>query len=201
MNVLTFKKLIGAGTVAAVVALTPAVSMADGHGGRNDGVREVAFVIRTLEQHDQSFPKLIDVAETAASGIAIGIEIEDDVDRQGVEVTVLRDNEIVRVNMSPKTGQPLSVGSPEIIQSAVARISKRYDSLKSAKVSLREAIMTAEKAEQGVAYRARVDNEDGWACYEVQLMSNGVPIRVVIDPENGRIVGRMKGTDDHHGDD
>lgn len=201
MNSLNLKKQIGAGIIATVVVLTPVISMADGHGGHDNGVREAAFVMRTMEQHKLSIPKLIETAETAANGVAIGVEVEDDVAKYGIEVTVLRDNEVVRVNMSPETGEPLNVGSPEIIHSAVARISKRYDSLKNAKVSLREAIMTAEKAEQGVAYRAHVDNEDGWACYEIKVMNSGIPTRIIIDPESGRIVGRMVGNNDHHGDD
>lgn len=198
MNVSSTHKRIGAGIIAAVIALSPVALMAEGREGRGGAIRDAAVVLQSLEEHQISTPQLIEAAEAAGKGVAIGVEVEDDVALQGIEVTLLRDNEILRVNCSPQTGEVLKVGSPEIIHSAIARISNRYDSLRNAKISLHEAVSIAEKAEQGTAYRAHVEDMDDWACYEVKVMSNGVPVRVIIDPDSGRIVGRDTGSNRHH---
>lgn len=198
MNVSSTHKRIGAGIIAAVIALSPIALMAEDHKGHGDGIKEAAVVVQSLEEHQVTIPQLIEAAEAAGKGITIGVEVEDDVALQGIEVTLLRDNEVLKVNCSPLTGEVLKIGSPEIIHSAIAKISKRYDSLKSAKISLPEAVTIAEKAEQGTAYRAHVEDMDDWACYEVNVMSNGTPIRVIIDPESGRIVGRSSGNNRHH---
>lgn len=200
MKITLTHKRIGAGILAAAIAFTPVTLIAEGHDGHDDNYRDAAVVIRSLEQHQVTLPQLIQNAEEAGKGIAIGVEVEDDIALQGIEVILLRDNEIIRVNTSPLTGQVLNVGSPEIIHSAVARISKRYDTLKDAKTSLREAIATAEKAEQGIAYQAHVEEMDDWACYEILVISNGTQIRVIVDPETGRIVGRDTRSDKHHDD-
>ncbi|MGL1862668.1 MAG: PepSY domain-containing protein [Pseudodesulfovibrio sp.] len=198
MNVSSTHKRIGAGIIAAVIALSPIAMMAEGHEGRGGGIRDAAVVIQSLEAHQVTFPQLIEAAEAAGKGVAIGIEVEGDVALQGIEVTLLRDNEVLKVNCSPLTGEVIKVGSPEIIHSAIARISKRYDSLKNAKISLLEAVIIAEKAEQGIAYRAHVEDMDNWVCYEINVMFNGNPVRVIIDPESGRIVGRDTGNNRHH---
>ncbi len=198
MNVSSTHKRIGAGIIAAVIALSPIALMAEGHEGRGAGFRDAAVVIQSLEEHQVTIPQLIEAAEAAGNGVAISVEVEDDVALLGIEVTLLRNNEVLRVNCSPLTGEVIKVGSPEIIHSAIARISNRYDSLKNAKINLSEAVVIAEKAEQGTAYRAHVEDMDDWTCYEVKVMSNGTPVRVIIDPENGRIVSRSSGNNKHH---
>lgn len=200
MKILSTHNRIGAGILAVAIALSPVTLMAEGHGNHDDSYRDAAVVTRSLEQHQIALPQLIQKAEEVGKGIAIGVEVEDDIALQGIEVILLRDSEIIRVNTSPVTGDVLKIGSPEIIHSAIARISKRYDSLKNAKTSLREAVTIAEKTENGIAYQAHVEDIDDWACYEINIMSNGTQIRVIVDPETGRIVGRDTRSDKHHDD-
>jgi len=200
MNILRKNKRISASIIAAVIALTPVAMLAEGHNDHGDGYREADVVIRSMEQHQITLPQIIKTAEKAGEGIAIGVEVEDDSAIQTIEVTLLRDNEVLCVNLSPLTGDVVKIGSPEIIHSAVARLTNRYDSLKDNKVSLQEAVSIAEKAEQGTAYHAHIEDMDDWDGYEISIVSNGTHLRVIVDPETGRIVSRETRNNRHHKD-
>ncbi|NDV28790.1 PepSY domain-containing protein [Desulfovibrio sp. JC010] len=190
MNFKWKDKRLGAGLIAAVIALTPVALMADDHGDHEDGYRKTATVIRNFEHNQITLPQLIKTAEKAGKGIAIDVELEDDSPVQKYEITLLSGKEVLSVYLSAFNGEVIKVGNPEVIHSAVARITNLYDGLQSKKVSLQEAVSIAEKYEKGVAYQAHIEEMDNWTGYEIDLISNGKQVRIVIDPENGHIVGR-----------
>jgi|GEM_PF-2654853 len=197
MNIPWNPKYIGAGILAATIAFAPVTLLAHDNGRHDDGYREAAVIISAMEQNQTRLPQLIETAQKAGEGIAIGVEVEGESALQFIEVTLLRDNEVLRVTLSPLTGEVIKVGSPEIIDSAIARLTKQYDSLKTSKITLQEAVIIAEEAEKGFAYHAHAEDMDDWTGYEVNVMSNGRSIQVVIDPESGRVVGR-KTKNRHH---
>lgn len=184
---------IYAGFFAAIICFFPISSNADKPDGLDDTQR-VVFIIEKLQQQQIAIPNIIFAAEIAGKGTAIGFEFTDNY----IEVALIRDNDIIRVYCSLLTGDVINIGTPEIIHSFLARISNRYHSVKTAKISLREAIAIAEESEQGITYETHVEYLDGWANYEIEMIVNNKPLQIIIDPENGRIVGRHRGRFDDH---
>lgn len=200
MNILHANKRISAGIIAVAIALSPITLAAEGREGHDEDSQIIAITLHQLQQHQITIPYIIKAAETAGKGIAISVEVEDDEVLHPIEVTLLRDNEIIPVSCSPSTGEVIKVGSPEIIHSAISKITNKYESLKTAKVSLREAVAIAEQSEHGITYKAHVDEIDDWDCYKIQMLVNGKHVRVIVDPENGRIVSRQTRHKDHSDD-
>lgn len=200
MNLLYMHKRIGAGIIAAAIAFSPIPSAAEGRDGHDEDRQEIAITLHHLQQHQITIPQLIKAAEIAGKGVAISVEVEDDGILHPIEVTLIRDNEIIPVSCSPSTGEVIKVGSPEIIHSAISKITNKYESLKTAKISLREAVVIAEQSEQGITFKAHVEEIDDWDCYEIHMLVNGKHVRVIVDPENGRIVSRQARHREHSDD-
>ena len=152
---------IGAAIIAAAIVCSPIALAAGKHDADS---QKITITLQSLRQHQVTIAKLIKAAEIAGKGIAISVEIDDDEILPPIEVILLRDDEIIPVSCSPSTGEVIKVGSPEIIHSAISRITNRYKSLDTAKVSLREAIDIAEQSEHGLTYKAHVEDIDGWDC-------------------------------------
>ena len=182
------------GIFAAILFLFPLLSDAEQIDGLDDDQWSIPIIVKNMQQHEITISDVIFAAEAAAKGIAIGFTFAEN----GIEVTLIRDDEILRVDCSPVTGDVVTVGTPKIMHSILARITNRYSSLKTAKVSLREAIAIAENSEKGVAYKADVEYYDSWANYEILMIVNNNPLLIIIDPENGRIVGRHRGRFDEN---
>ena len=178
----------------AMLFLFPLLSDAEELDGFDDNQWYIPIIVKNMQQHDITISDVIFAAEAAGKGIAIGLTFADN----GIEVTLIRDDEILRVDCSPVTGDVVNVGTPKFLHSILARITNRYNSLKTVKVSLREAIAIAENSEKGFAYKAHVEYYDSWANYEIQMIVNSKPLQIIIDPENGRIVGRHRGRFDEH---
>lgn len=185
---------VWAGICAAILFLFPLVSDAEETDGFDDNQSYVLVIVKNLQQHDVTISDVIFAAEAAGKGIAIGFTLADN----EIEVTLIRNDEILRVDCSPVTGEVVTVGTPKIMHSILARISNRYSSLKTAKVSLREAIAIAENSEKGFTYKADVEFYDSWANYEILMIVNSKLVQIIIDPENGRIVGRRRGRFDEN---
>lgn len=185
---------VWAGIFTAIIFFFPLFSDAEEADGFDENQWYIPIIIKNLQQHNVTILDVILAAEAAGKGIAIGFTFADN----GIEVTLVRDDEILRVDCSPVTGDVITVGTPKIMHSILARITNRYNSLKTVKVKLREAIAIAEKSENGFAYKAQVEYFDSWANYEIQMIVNNKPLQLIIDPENGRIVGRRRGIFDEH---
>ncbi|SIN79229.1 PepSY domain-containing protein [Halodesulfovibrio marinisediminis] len=169
--------------------LAPLFSEASDFDSAESEGRSLVTVIETMQQQHIEIPNIIFAAEAAGNGVAIGFELTENV----IEVTLLRDNEIIRVDCSATTGNVMDISSPEVLHSILTRLFNRYSVLKTAKISLREAIAIAEQAEDGFAYTAHIEYFDSWANYEIQLLANNTILHIIVDPENGRIVGRHRG--------
>ncbi|MFA9394242.1 MAG: PepSY domain-containing protein [Halodesulfovibrio sp.] len=190
------KVIVGvwAGFFTAMLLLFPFLSDAEELDGFDDNQWYIPIIVKNMQQHEVTISNVIFAAEAAGNGIAIGFTFADN----GIEVTLIRDGEILRVDCSPVTGDVITVGTLKFLHSILAQITNRYNSLKAVKVSLREAIAIAENSENGFAYKAHVEYYDSWANYEIQMVVNNKLLQIIIDPENGRIVGRRRGRFDEH---
>lgn len=182
------------GIFTAILFFFPLFSDAEEVDGFDENQWYLPIIIENMQQHNVTILDVISAAEAAGKGIAIGFTFADN----GIEVTLVRDDEILRVDCSPITGEVITVDTPKIMHSILARITNRYSFLKTTKVKLREAIAIAENSENGFAYKAQVEYFDSWANYQIQMIVNKKPLEIIIDPENGRIVGRRRGKFDEH---
>lgn len=185
---------VWAGIFTAIFFFFPLFSDAEEADGFDENQWYLPIIIENMQQHNVTILDVISAAEAAGKGIAIGFTFADN----GIEITLVRDDEILRVDCSPITGEVITVDTPKIMHSILARITNRYSFLKTTKVKLREAIAIAENSENGFAYKAQVEYFDSWANYQIQMIVNKKPLEIIIDPENGRIVGRRRGKFDEH---
>ena len=65
---------------------------------------------------------------------------------------------------------------------------KEIDAVFGAKISISQAIATAEQATGGKAYSARIDNRDGVLAYEVKTAKTGALEMVSVDINAGNVV-------------
>ncbi|MGH7156081.1 MAG: PepSY domain-containing protein, partial [Acetobacteraceae bacterium] len=69
--------------------------------------------------------------------------------------------------------------------------------LANSKISLSQAITTAEQKTGGKAFDAGVDNNNGTARISVEVASNQGVKTVLVDPQTGQVIGINVGGDQH----
>lgn len=154
----------------------------------DDDMKNIAYVVSAFEQSNSTLPLLIEKAEKAGQGVAVEVEVEEGVDGRYLEISLFRENEIIQVKCSLITGEILSVGQPEFLPSIISKICDQYKTIKYNKISMTKAVRLAEINTSGTAYRAEVENMDGWLCYQVHLFTPTKTMVAIIDPNTGRIV-------------
>lgn len=75
-----------------------------------------------------------------------------------------------------------------------------------AKISMVQAIATAEQQTGGRAVGTGIEDQDGTIYFEVQVLNGGARHKVLIDPQSGKVVKTVKADNErnengHEGDD
>jgi uncharacterized membrane protein YkoI len=67
-----------------------------------------------------------------------------------------------------------------------------------AKVSMVQAITTAEQQVGGKAVGTGIEDQDGTVYFEVQVLKNGTRHKVLIDPQTGKVVKTVAGDNERN---
>jgi uncharacterized membrane protein YkoI len=122
-------------------------------------------------------------------GKIIGAEIEKEGDSAKIDVDVLKDNSQIEVSIDGVTGKVLKSG-PEKLEGKEA---KEFEEAKKAlpliKISLTDAIATAEKAVSGgKTFEVGIEFEDGKAIVNVSLLDGAKAVGVDVDGVTGKVL-------------
>lgn len=172
--------------VSAFIFLFPLVLKADEPDFYEENGWYIHSAMKKITKENITIANILFSTEAAVEGIAVGFELEDD----GIDVTLLQNRNIVHAYCSLQKNKEITVESTDVLNSFFSRITNKYSIIKTAKISLREAVDLVEESENGFAYKAYVEFSDSWANYKIYLLVNNKPLQVIVDIENGRIVGR-----------
>ena len=149
-----------------------------------------------------SIVQAIGVAEQETGGRARKVEIER---KRGVDVyeikTVAKDKSI-KVLVDPASGKVLSVSGAGIF----ASIANLFDDdwrkeqaalvqLEASPMTLAAAIAAAERETGGRATKASLKSRDGQTLFEVGVIKDFVPHKVMVEPASGKVFARAERKD------
>lgn len=172
--------------IVAFIFLRPLAVKADESEFYEEKGLHIHSVMKELSNTNVTIASLLFSTESIVKGIAVGFELEDN----GIDVTLIQRKNVVHAYCPFQLNKKITVESADVLNSFFARITNKYSIIKTAKISLREAVAFVEKSENGFAYKAHVEFSDSWANYKIYLLVNNKPLQVIVDIENGRIVGR-----------
>lgn len=72
--------------------------------------------------------------------------------------------------------------------------------MQNAKITMQQAIATAEQAVGGKAVGSGIDDENGVVTFEVEVMKDGAQHKVLIDTQTGKITKQALASADDEGD-
>lgn len=67
-----------------------------------------------------------------------------------------------------------------------------------AKITMTEAIASAEQQVGGKAVGTGIEDQDGTVYFEVQVLKNGARQKVLIDPQTGKVVKTVTADNEHN---
>lgn len=147
-------------------------------------------------KHDSviSMEEAMEIAKGKYPGIVTDIELDRDHNRVKYEMDVLTKDAQYDIHVDAKTGE---------IVKAQKENDDREDraNAKSAKISINEAIKTAEKDVNGKVVSVELDREDGRLVYEAEAVTkDGQEHEVTVDANTGKVV-KVEADDDDNDDD
>lgn len=178
--------------ISSFIFFLPLILKADEADFYDENIFYIQSMVDNLVREKITIANLLFSTEKFAKGIAVEFEIKEN----GIDVMLLQNKNIVHAYCSFEKNQKITVEQEDVLDNFFSRITNKYSIIRTAKISLREAVDLVENSENGFAYKAYVEFSGNWANYKIYLLVNDKPLQVIVDIESGRIVGRYNESTD-----
>lgn len=178
--------------ISSFIFFLPLILKADEADFYDENIFYIQSMVDNLVREKITIANLLFSTEKFAKGIAVEFEIKEN----GIDVMLLQNKNIVHAYCSFEKNKKITVEQEDVLDNFFSRITNKYSIIRTAKISLREAVDLVENSENGFAYKAYVEFSGNWANYKIYLLVNDKPLQVIVDIESGRIVGRYNESTD-----
>lgn len=178
--------------ISSFIFFLPLILKADEADFYDENIFYIQSMVDNLVRENITIANLLFSTEKFAKGIAVEFEIKEN----GIDVMLLQNKNIVHAHCSFEKNKKITVEQEDVLDNFFSRITNKYSIIRTAKISLREAVDLVENSENGFAYKAYVEFSGNWANYKIYLLVNDKPLQVIVDIESGRIVGRYNESTD-----
>lgn len=140
----------------------------------------------TTVQNQISVTKAVDIAKSKAQGIVKSVDYDHD--DYEYEVELISNTMEYEFEIDSRTGEIIEFKKKKLSNNDV----RKYNALRSAKISLTQAMQIANRSVSGQVTEAEFDTEDGTPVFEVKVINSGQKYKVYVDTTTGKVIKTKK---------